>query len=270
MMILRNYLIYALQVSVSAVSLPGAIAFRSKVGAGELPGNRRHRINKGRSGIMRRVTACAVGVLLLGLGSNLRADVVFSEDFSGGNPANASDYTLVNAGSMTTQGNYRVVSNPADPTFTNNYGSVFDHTTGSASGEMLWFDGSANSSDRIFYRSANLTGGVQYQFSYWQDTDNLSSVPNLESLANGTVLGTFKNTATQSWAQAVTTFTPVTSGSYVFSITDLNTEGDFNDGAVDDVQLVSVPEPTAAAIFGILIFGGSIIRLSPRRFNCRS
>ena len=196
-------------------------------------------------------------ILLTGLAIPSYADVIFSEDFSGGNPANSSDYTLINTGTMTGAGDYRIVNNPADPTFTNNYGSVYDHTTGNASGEMLFFDGATDSSMRIYYRSANLVGGVQYQFSFWQEADNLASPPDIAANANGTSLGTLVNSSSQSWAQFSASFTPVTSGTYTFSIDDLNTVVQYNDGALDDIQLVSVPEPSTAAIVGLLAVVGT-------------
>jgi hypothetical protein len=214
---------------------------------------------------MRSYILGAGAILLAAHAMPTYADVIFSEDFSGGNPASSSDYTLVNAGTETTGGDYRIVNNPADPTFTNNYGSVDDHTTGNASGEMLFFDGATDASTRVYFRSATLVGGVQYTFSYWQEADNLSSVPDLEAFVNTTSLGSMQNTSTQTWAQFSANFTPATSGDYVFSILDDNTVLEDNDGAVDDIELVSVPEPAAAAILGISVVSATMLRTRRRR-----
>jgi hypothetical protein len=214
---------------------------------------------------MRSPIFAAGAVLFAAAVEPSRADVIFSDDFSGGNPANSSDYTLVAADTMTGAGDYRIVNNPADPTFTNNYGSVYDHTTGNASGEMLFFDGATNSSLRVYYRSATLVGGVEYTFSYWQEADNLASAPDLEAFVNTTSLGSMENSSSQTWAQFSANFTPATSGVYVFSIVDDNTVVQNNDGAVDDVALVSVPEPAAAAIFGISVVAGTVLGSRRRR-----
>jgi hypothetical protein len=117
---------------------------------------------------------------------------------------------------------------------------VFDHTTGNASGAMLFFDGSANSSARVYFRSATLAAGVQYQFSYWQEADNMGSPPDLQVSVNNTPLGTLQDSAAQTWEPFSATFTPTTSGTYVFSINDLNTVAFLNDGGLDDIQLVSL------------------------------
>jgi hypothetical protein len=125
---------------------------------------------------------------------------------------------------------------------------------------MLFFDGATNASMRVYYRSATLVGGVQYTFSYWQEADNLASPPDLEAFVNSTSLGSMQNTSSQTWAQFSANFTPATSGSYVFSIVDDNTVVQYNDGAVDDVALVSVPEPGSAAILAISVTAGTAFR----------
>jgi hypothetical protein len=206
----------------------------------------------------------AVGLSLL-VGSTVRVSgAVFTEDFSGGNPVSSTDYTLVSAGTMTEPGDYRVVNNPANPNLNNNYGSVYDHTTGDASGEMLFFDGAPSSSSRIYYQSENLTGGVEYTFSYWQEADNMGSPPDLQAYVNGTtLLGDLQNSSSQTWAQFSANFTPGVSGSYEFSIRDANTVALYNDGAIDDVQLVQVPEPSVVALLSII--GMTAVTIRRRR-----
>ena len=185
--------------------------------------------------------------------------VVFSEDFSSSlatGVANSSDYTLVagNGTVFTGPPDYRVVANP-NTAFTNNYSSYTDHTsmvTPGATSAMLFFDGSGNSSDRIYYHSVALTANVPYTISYWGASAGTSNVPVLNLEVNGTTIGSALTTVNAQWQPSAATFTPTTTATYTLAVYDSNTVGLGNDGSVDDFLVTApVPEPTTLAALGL-------------------
>lgn len=184
---------------------------------------------------------------LTGITASVGAVTVFAEDFSTGNPAAGTAYTLIAAGSFSNPGQYRVVANPATDLI-NGYVSYFDRTVGTASGQMLFFNG-ANGPSAIWQRSANLIAGAAYTFSYWGSSGSSTNNPALNLLIDGIAGPTLPTTA-GAWASMSQTFTPMTSGVRVFSIIDQNFIGVGNDGAIDDILLTTtaVPEPAKVAL----------------------
>lgn len=223
--------------------------------------------------IRKKALVIVAAVLLAAPARQAAAQVtLFSETFGGGNPANASDYTLIPEGSQTLAGNYRIVSNPAT-SFSNGYSPFFDHTLGTAAGQMLFFDGPSGA--RIFFRSANLTAGTTYTFSFWGASASPLTPPVLAAQVNGVTIGTSLATTSATWNQRIATFTPLTTGAFIFSIVDFN--GDAlagNDGAIDDILLTAPagqafdgPEP---ATFALLGFVGIPATFAARRIRRRS
>lgn len=192
----------------------------------------------------------------LGLAAAAHAGTVFSDDFSSslaGGAASSSDYTLVGTGSHTSPPDYRVISNPGTD-FTNSYASYYDHTQGTASGAMLFFDGAGSASTRIYDHDVNLTAGTTYTISYWGSAGGSTSVPVLDLAVNGVTLGTSLTTVSAQWQQSTATFTPTTTGLYTLSVFDANTVDFGNDGAIDDFLVTTpspTPEPSALAALGL-------------------
>ena len=203
-------------------------------------------------------------LLVSGLAAGAQAATVLSDDFETGQiNGGSSQYTAVPDGTFTSPGDYGVVSDPS-VSFTNGYASQFDHTLGSADGHMLFFDGAPSSSTQIWTQSAQLTAGVSYTFSYdnvWVQalaprplgTDAVGGNPNApltQLLIDGTAAGGSLEALGGNWSGSAYTFTADHTGAYNFAIVDLNTQGDMNDGALDDIRLVTsaVPEPASGAL----------------------
>jgi len=199
--------------------------------------------------------ACALGATAASAG----AVDVLAEDFSSGNPAAGSAYTLVGAGAFTGPGQYRVIANPGTD-LTNGYNGYYDHTLNSSAGRMLFFDG-ATRPISIWQASASLNAGQSYTFSFWGSSGSVTSVPTLTLRIDGADVGTTLATAAATWTQYSYTFTPDASGVRTFSIVDLNFTEFGNDGAIDDILLTTpVPEPAVASLMLLGLAGMTALR----------
>src|SRR5262249_53394246 len=147
-----------------------------------------------------------------------------------------TDYALVNAGAYSGTTQYRVVSDPSTELI-NGYAHFFDHTYGTAAGQMLFFDASGLSSDRIWFHSVNLNSSTNYTLSFWGAAADGISVPQLYSRVDGVDLGGTLTTVSGLWQQLSLTFSVSTAGSHTLSISDRNIEAYGNDGAIDDILL---------------------------------
>ena len=224
--------------------------------------------------ILNQPTVCAIlcgGAALLFSAAAAHAQV-FSDDFSGGNPAQTSEYTLANAGRTTQPGQYRIVNNPAT-SFTSGFTSYFDHTLGTSAGAMLFFDGAgsvgpsgigpAAAPPNIYFRNGVLlTPGTQYTFSFWGSSGGTQNVPQLNVLIDGFgVPAANLVTVNGAWTQFSTTYTPTFSGPHTFAIYDVTNIAAGNDGAIDDVRLVGPaavgPEPSSFALLLPFVSGGA-------------
>lgn len=208
---------------------------------------------------------CLSTVLLAGTVCS-SAVTLLSEDFSGGNPVAGTGYTLVPLGSFTGPSQYRVVANPA-AAFTNGYSSYFDHTLGTAAGQMMYFDG-ASSPIAIWQNDFTLEAGQSYTFSFWGSAGNSANVPTLSLRIDGTGVGTPLAVTDAQWSLFTYTFVPATSGLRTFSIVNLQTVGFGNDGAIDDILLTTpVPEPAAFSLMlaGVVGLVGVSARLRRQR-----
>jgi hypothetical protein len=199
------------------------------------------------------------------LASGAHAATVFSDDFESGTISGSTAYVLAPQGSFTQPGQYGVVGDPSTY-WTNGYLSVYDHTLGTAAGHMDFFDG-ASSSVAIWQQAATLTAGTTYTFDYaalWaiaappvaRPADN-PMAPTTQLLIDGVLAGADLQTSA-SWQTSSYSFVADHTGIYTFAIVDANVLGNGNDGALDDIRLVSVvPEPgsTTLLLAGLVAVG---------------
>jgi hypothetical protein len=197
-------------------------------------------------------------VVALSFACGAHAGTVFSDDFESGTISGTTAYRLVPQGSFTLPGDYGVVGDPG-AYWTNGYGSAYDHTLGTAAGHMDFFDG-AGSPVAIWQQTAVLTAGTTYTLDYWamwsaaappgvHPSPANALAPVTQLMIEGNAAGAALQTDT-SWASSSYTFTAARSGSFTFAIVDTNLVGYGNDGALDDIRLVTatVPEPASAAL----------------------
>jgi len=203
-------------------------------------------------------------LLASGLAAGAQAATVLSDDFETGQiNGGSTQYTLVPPGTFTSPGDYGVVSDPS-VAWANGFAQQFDHTVGTADGHMLFFDGAPSASTEIWSETAQLTAGTSYSFTYYNVWNQALAprpgggtyaaggnpdAPLTQLLIDGSTAGGSLEAISGSWSGATYTFTAGHSGAFKFSIVDLNTQGDMNDGGLDDIRLVtSVPEPGSSAL----------------------
>lgn len=205
-------------------------------------------------GFASRAKRVSLGLLIgsIGLVSQAHAQT-FVERFNTGNPVSSSDYSLANAGSILTPGQYRVVANPGTDFTSSPYASFFDHTSGTSAGQMLYFDGSASATSRIWHKSVTLQTGFNYTLAFWAAAGETSNTPTLRAQLDDVAFGSARTTTSGTWQKFSASFTVPTTSTYTFSIVNSVTSGAGNSGALDDIQLsaAAVPEPATCAALAI-------------------
>jgi hypothetical protein len=190
-----------------------------------------------------------------------RADVANGQ-FSSGNVNFSSQYAFASP-SDPGGGHYIVGTNPH--AWNSALSSFGDHTSGT--GMMLIADGATSSNVQVWSESVAVTPNTQYTFSYWaascgNDSGNGKdpSPATLIAAVNGTQLGsTFNVPATNgAWTEFTGTFNSGAASSVPLTITDSNLVSTGNDFALDDISVVSTPEPQSAVLL-LCAVGGLLL-----------
>jgi hypothetical protein len=172
-----------------------------------------------------------------------RADLILNGDFHLGNTGFKSDYSYV-PGNIIDLQTYDIVT---DPIKASQYATSFgDHTSGT--GQMLAANGSSTAGKVVWSQSLSVSQNTSYKFSAWLASWYPLSPAELDFQFNGKSIGTL--TAFESagiWKQFSATWNSGVDSSAFVSIVNLNTDFSGNDFALDDISLVSVPEPSSLA-----------------------
>ena len=214
---------------------------------------------------MSSLSRAIAAIGLSGLSLMAGAATVFSEDFTNPTSDNLTRYnpegSLEDGRNATLPGHYALLSDPAKYFRADyHFAHFYDHTTGTSDGTMLFFDGAVDASP-IWYRTASVTAGITYMFSYWMASASALAPPELAFAIGDDRDGTVTTVEAGVWKNYAYSFIAAITGDVVLSIADLNLQSDGNDGAIDDISLTfqqqavdpgdpnhPVPEPEQAAL----------------------
>jgi hypothetical protein len=145
------------------------------------------------------------------------------------NPLDAAEYTLI--------------TNPSQIHYLGvRYG---DHTTGT--GRMMVLNGATTANVMVWSQTVGVSQGTTYTFSTWISTWISGDPARLEFSINGTTIGTASPPSTGGvWQEFSTTWNSGSNTTATIRIDDRNTEGNYNDFALDDISLTGSDEPDLA------------------------
>jgi hypothetical protein len=209
--------------------------------------------------------ATALAGLVLG-SSSFGANLLTNGSFESGNSGFGSDLAYISAPpfGFATDGVYGIGRNPSQwynyPPWAS-WSDMGDHTTGA--GNMLIATPYVGSY-KIWFENVDVAVGTTYMFSGWATYVSYANPAMLSINASGTSLGTLDLASLQQgqWGQFSFGYTAGTSGTVVFSITDLSSTTFGNDFALDDLTLTLVPEPGSMTLLGL---GCAALMLVQRR-----
>lgn len=194
-------------------------------------------------------------VLILTFNTTAKADLLVNGNFESGNTGFTTDYPL--DGSGLAEPGYSIVSTPPQPY--SDWDQFGDHTSGT--GLMLVANGGSPASARIWSESPTVTTNTDYDFSFWAATVNTTSfsLSDLHAVINGSDLGHIvlpehSPISGGAWVQLLVHWNSGASTSATLSILNSNTNGPYNDFAIDDVHFdtpSAVPEPGSMALLAL-------------------
>jgi hypothetical protein len=180
----------------------------------------------------------------------VQAGLLVNGDFENGNTGFSSDYTYSNA-TFITEGEYGVDTSTSSHNGYGDWALSHDHSTGN--GFMMLVNGGPDSSARVWYETVAVQANTNYLFSFWGATMNTTSdsQSTLQVEVNGTAAGGTLLLPMNSpdnggaWLQSAVAWNSGLNTTATFAILDTNTDGGWDDFAVDDIQLTAVPEPSS-------------------------
>lgn len=176
-------------------------------------------------------------------GTQQQANAVVNGDFSQGNTGFQSGYIPGTGGTyglLTNEGQYALAASPSMAH--TNFVNCYDHTVGTAAGNMMVVNGAATSGVNIWSQTIAVTPNTNYQFSVWAMTAVASNPGQLKFSINGAQLGSVFTlpSTTCLWQQFFITWNSGTNTSVVIAITNQNTNPSGNDFAIDDIAFVPI------------------------------
>jgi hypothetical protein len=183
----------------------------------------------------------------------------FTSTFTYRDPATTSPMTVFDPGTYTIAPNMLspIVLHP-DPSVP----SFFDHTFGNASGMYMIVNGSTAPNKAFWSTNLTVQPNSFYTFSMWDAVWNNSQnhLPELQVSINGISLGVgIPNMPLGTWTNYTVTWFSGSTTSAQIDLSDLNTDNNGNDFALDDLSFTSglsaVPEPGTLALMGGALLG---------------
>ncbi len=172
-------------------------------------------------------------------GSSFGNEQVLNGDFQQGTLAFTNSYTYFTPGGPTMIGKYSVL-NQSQVYTANPQWACLDHTTLSATGNMLIVDGYGG--PIAWQQTVNVTAGTNYAYSAWfnnlvRPPKNYSDPQMALFVGNTQIAGPLNLPETpDQWVRLCGTWTAMASGPVVLSIRMLSTANIGNDVAIDDVS----------------------------------
>lgn len=209
----------------------------------------------------------SAALLVLGFASSAQAGPLFIDSFDDPSALGigTTGYTEAPQGSVTTPGEYGLVSDPG-AYWGNGYTHYVDHTQGDGTGGMLFFDGADSATTPIWQGGSGiLVPGQTYKFSYWVSAADATSTPQTQALIDFVPRGPVFTATDGVWTQATCIFTATHAGFTYFSIVDDNTDALGNAGAIDDLALFATPVPEPATTTLLLAGLGALGLVARRR-----
>ncbi len=176
-------------------------------------------------------------------GTQQQASVVVNGDFSQGNTGFISGYIPGTGGTyglLSNEGQYALAASPSMAH--TNFVNCYDHTVGTAAGNMMVINGAATPGVNIWSQTITVTPNTNYQFSVWAMTAVASNPGQLKFSINGAQLGSVFTlpSTTCLWQQFFITWNSGANTSVDIAITNQNTNPSGNDFAIDDIAFVPV------------------------------
>jgi hypothetical protein len=196
------------------------------------------------------------------------SNLILNGNFAAGNTGFTSSYTY---GNVTGGDTYYIATSPASAPGAYPDWGTFTGPTGS--GNMLIANGGAGA---VWSETVAVTANTTYTFTYWGAEVDASSgsVPDLELAINGTNLGAedFPSKSPSnggSWTEYSFTWNSGSNTTAVLSLTDLNTQFDYNDFAITNLSFSAppttpTPEPGTLLLLVPSLLGLGLVR---RRFD---
>jgi hypothetical protein len=196
-----------------------------------------------------------LGLLACGSKHGMAVNIVLNGDFSAGNTGFTNGYVYVPPapGSINTEGEYTVGSDPSAFSIYPDWMKFGDHTNGS--GNMLIANGSPNPNTSVWTQMVSVSPNTNYVFSFWGATVNTVSGSQtvLQPFINSSAVGSALTLPVLggTWTQDSVSWFSGANTTALLTIIDTNTVRPWNDFALDDISLSgpsSVPDGGSTAM----------------------